>query len=146
VHNIKTKEKLPKIDNSVINLIRKTCVKLMCKEIFKINVVTKKTTRPFIKLETIKEVKTDWLFDTGSGLTYMSTSPFRRIAKECRPKKICTIGSKAQGASGNSLLPEGLYMIPMVWNGKKIMQKVQICKNLAQPTILGIDGIHNLGI
>ena len=83
VHNIKTEEKLPKIDNSVINLIRKTCVKLMCKEIFKINDVTTKTTRPFIKLETIKGVKTDWLFDTGADLTCMSTSAFRRIAKEC---------------------------------------------------------------
>ncbi len=37
-------------------------------------------------------------------------------------------------------------MIPMEWNGKKIMQQVQVFKNLAQPAILGIDGIHNLGI
>ena len=78
----------------------------MCKEIFKINDVSTKTTRPFIKLETIKGVKDNWLFDTGAGLTCMSTSAFRRIAKECRPKKINSIGSKAQGASGNSLLPK----------------------------------------
>jgi hypothetical protein len=124
VHHTPTQEKVPKLDNSVMNLIKKTCVKLMCKEILKINDVTTKISRPFIKLETIKGVKTDCLFDTGAGLTCMTTSAFRRIAKECRPKKICTIGSKAQGASGNSLLPEGVYMIPMEWNGKKIMQKV----------------------
>ncbi len=85
----------------------------MCKEILKINYVTAKTKRPFIKLETTKGVKYDWLFDTGAGLTCMSTSAFKRIAKECRPKKVCEIGSKAQGASGKSLLPEGVYMIPM---------------------------------
>jgi hypothetical protein len=37
-------------------------------------------------------------------------------------------------------------MIPMEWNGKRIMQQVQVHKNLAKPTILGFDGIHNLGI
>jgi hypothetical protein len=34
----------------------------------------------------------------------------------------------------------------MEWNGKRIMQQVQLYKNLEQPNILGIDGIHNLGI
>jgi hypothetical protein len=49
----------------------------------------------------------------------MSTSAFRKIHKECTPPKISAIGSKAQRASGNALLPEGVYMIPMEWNGKK---------------------------
>jgi predicted aspartyl protease len=118
----------------------------MCKEIIKINDVTTKTPRPFIKIETIKGIKQDWLFDTGACLTCMSSSVFRKINIECRPQKIDAIGSKAQGASGGALLPQGVYIIPMEWNGKKIMQKVQIYQNLAQPTILGIDAIHNLGI
>jgi predicted aspartyl protease len=37
-------------------------------------------------------------------------------------------------------------MIPTEWNGKRIMQQVLVYRNLAQPTILGINGIHNLGI
>jgi hypothetical protein len=82
---------------------------------FQINDITTKTTRPFSKFETIKGVKNDCLFDTGAGLTCMSTSAFRKIAKECQPKKINSIGSKAQEASGNSTLPEGVYMIPMEW-------------------------------
>jgi hypothetical protein len=43
---------IPELDNSVINLIRKTCANLMCKEIFKIKDVTTKTSRPFVKIET----------------------------------------------------------------------------------------------
>jgi hypothetical protein len=33
----------PKIDNSVLNLVRKTCEKMMCQEVVKINDVTTKT-------------------------------------------------------------------------------------------------------
>jgi hypothetical protein len=128
VHPIPTKENIPKLENSVINLIRKTCVKLMYKEILKINDVTTKTKRPFIKLETTKGVKYDWLFDTGAGLTCISTSASKKIAKECKSKKICEIGSKAQGASGKSLLTEGVYMIPMEWNGKKLFKKFKFTK------------------
>jgi hypothetical protein len=76
----------------------------------------------------------------------MSSKAFRKIDKELRPKKINAIGTRAQGASGSTIVPEGVHNIPMEWYGKRIMQKVQIYKNLAQPTILGIDGIHNLGI
>ena len=119
---------------------------MMCKEIIKINDVTTKTSRPFIELETIKGEKWDWLFDTGAGITCISTATFRKIDKSLRPTKICEIGTRAQGASGASLLPQGVYLIPIKWNGKQIMQKVQVFKNLAQPTILGIDAIHNLGI
>ena len=37
-------------------------------------------------------------------------------------------------------------MIPMEFKGRKIMQKVQVYKNLAQEAILGIDAVDNLGI
>jgi predicted aspartyl protease len=87
-----------------------------------------------------------WLFDTGVGLTFMSSKAFRKIDKEYRPSKINAVGTRAQGASRSLLVLERVYMIPMEWNGKRIMQKVHIYKNLAQPTILGIDAIHNLGI
>jgi hypothetical protein len=52
VHNIQAKTvktkytpptKPPLIDNTVINLNKKTCVRIMCKEIAKINDVTTKT-------------------------------------------------------------------------------------------------------
>ncbi len=72
------------------------------------NDVTTKTSRQFIELETIKGVKWDWLFDTGAALTCISTSTFRKIDKELRPKRISAIGTRAQGASGTSLLPQGV--------------------------------------
>ncbi len=84
MHNIqanKVKEKVkekstppnipPQLDNTVINLIKKTCIRMMCKEIVKINDVTTKTSRLFIELETIKGVKWDWLFDTGAAISYI---------------------------------------------------------------------------
>jgi hypothetical protein len=68
------------------------------------------------------------LFDIGAGLTCMSSSVFRKINKEYRPHKISAIGSRAQGASGEALLPEGVYMIPMEWNGKKICKRSKSSK------------------
>ena len=59
-----------------------------------------------------------WLFDTGAGLTCMSLKAFRNISKDYRPSKINAIGKNAKGASGSTLIPEGVYMIPMEWNGK----------------------------
>jgi hypothetical protein len=111
-----------------INLIRRTCLKLMCKEIFRINAVTAKTPRPFVQIESIKGIQQNCLLDTGAGLKCMSTSAFRKINKECKPKKISAIGSKAQEASGNALLPERVYMIPMEWNGKKLCKKYKYTK------------------
>jgi hypothetical protein len=62
-----------------------------------------------------------WLFDTGARLTCMSLTTFRIIPKEYRPSKINSIGTKA---SGSTLIPESVYMIPMEWNDKKNMQQV----------------------
>jgi hypothetical protein len=59
-----------------------------------------------------------WLFDTGAALTCMSSRAFRKISKDCRHSKIDTIGRTEQGASGGTLIPEGVYMIPMEWDGK----------------------------
>jgi hypothetical protein len=61
-------------------------------------------------------------------------------------RKINVIGKSTKGASGRTLIPEGAYMIPMEWNGKRIMQQAQVYRNRAQPTIMGIEGTHNLGI
>jgi hypothetical protein len=41
--NVPTQKVVPKLKNYVINLSRKTCVRLMCNKILKINDVTKKT-------------------------------------------------------------------------------------------------------
>jgi hypothetical protein len=61
-----------------------------------------------------------WLFDTGAGPTCMSLKAFRNISKDCRPSKIDAIGKHAQEASGSTLIPEGVYLIQMEWNRKKI--------------------------
>ena len=119
----------PILNNNVINLIKKTCVRMMCKEIIKINDVnSKRTPRPYIEIETIKGVKWDWLFDTGAGLTCISTDTFRKISKDSRPIRINAIGSKATGAGGDALLPQGVYIIPMEWNGKKLCNRSKSTK------------------
>jgi hypothetical protein len=39
-----------------------------------------------------------------------------------------------------------MYLFPMQWNGKSVMQTLTLFKNLSSPFILGIDAIDNLGI
>ena len=60
-----------------------------------------------------------WLFDTGAGLTCMSSQQFRLIPIEKRPKKLQLNQREAKGASGTALIPDGDYLFPMEWNGKK---------------------------
>jgi hypothetical protein len=62
------------------------------------------------------------LFDTGAGLTCIPLNAFRNISKDYRPSKINAIGKSTKGASGSTLIPEGVYMILIEWNGKRIMQ------------------------
>jgi hypothetical protein len=67
--NVPKQDKNPMTGNSLINLIRHSCMRILCKEIAKINHVTSKTHRPLIQ---IKGTEQKWLFDTGAGLTCMS--------------------------------------------------------------------------
>ena len=115
----------------------------MCQDVIKINDIrSKQTFRPLIQLKTLPGMHPTWLYDTGAALTCISMETFRHS----RPIKIHSIGKGASGASGGFLIPQGSYMIPMEIKGRKIMQKVQVYKNLAQGAILGIDAIDNLGI
>ena len=135
------------ITNSLINLIKKTCVKLMCTKICRINdIISKRTPQPLIQLKTLPGMNPTWLYDTGAAMTCISMETFRQIKINSRPNKIHSIGKQASGASGGSLIPKGAYMIPMEFQGKKIFQQVQVFENLAQPAILGIDAIDNLGL
>ena len=125
--------------NSIFSLIKRTCIKIMCEKIVKINDVrSKQTSRLLIQLKTLPGMNQPWLYDTGAALTCTSTETFRQIAINSRPTKIHAIGKGASGASGGSLIPQGSYIIPMEFKGRKIMQKVQVYKNLAQGAILGI--------
>jgi hypothetical protein len=87
-----------------------------------------------------------WLFDTGAGLMWLSLNAFRTISNDYIRLKINSIGTSTKKASGSTIIPEGVFKIPMEWNGKRIMQQVQVYRNLPQQTILDIDGNHNLGI
>ena len=60
--------------------------------------------------------------------------------------KILAVGKQANGASGGSLIPHGTYMIPLEFQGAKILQQVQVFSNLQSEAILGIDAIDSLGI
>jgi hypothetical protein len=64
-------------------------------------------------IKSIKGMEQKWLFDTGAGLTCMSLEAFRNISKDYRLSEINTIGKSAMGASGSTLIPEGVYMIAM---------------------------------
>ena len=133
-------------NNQIIHLIRQTCLRIMSKEIIQLNdVLTDKKPRPFINIETLPGINQSWLFDTGASVTCMSLKAFREI-KGQRPTQVNSVGSSAKGASGQKLIPDGTYIIPMEFRGKKIMQRVQVFRNLNTPALLGIDAIDNLGI
>ena len=102
----------------IIDMIRRTCAKLMTEEIVKINdTVSKRSPRPFIVLKSGK-LQGKWLYDTGAAVTCMSLKAFRSIPIENRPKKLGS-DTKAQGATGSSLIPTGIYLFSTEWNGKK---------------------------
>ena len=49
-------------------------------------------------------------------------------------------------ASGGLLIPQGNYIIPLEFEGAKILQQVQVYSKLQSDAILGSDVIKNLGI
>ena len=78
--------------NSFINLIRKTCIKLMCQDVIKINDIrSKQTSRPLIQLKTLPGMHPTWLYDTGAALTCISMSTFRQIAVNSRSMQLVDI-------------------------------------------------------
>ena len=119
----------------------------MCQEILEINdVKSKEDSRPMVPINSQPYMTDQWLFDTGASITCMSTEKLRSIPASKRPKKLNTPYRAARAAGGAMLIPNGVYLFPMEWNGKKIMQQVHVFRNLSTPLILGIDGIDNLGI
>ena len=102
----------------------------MCKKMTKINdIPSKQTSHPLIQFKTLPEMNPTWLYDTGATLTCISMETFRQIAINSRPTKIHSIGKEASESNGGSLIPQGLYMIPMEFKGRKICQKVQVYTN-----------------
>ena len=133
--------------NSMFDLIRKTCTRIMVSDIVKINDMrTRRHPRPIIQLKSITGFTPNWLFDTGAGLTCISLEAFRKICIDERPTKIHEVGRQANGANGSALTPQGTYVIPLEFQGVKIMQQVQVYSNLQSDAILGIDAIDSLGI
>ena len=137
----------PLADMNIINLIKQTCVRLMCQEILEINdVKSKSDARPMIQVNSQPFMTDQWLFDTGASITCMSTEKFRSIPTNKRPTKLNMPSRVARAAGGSILIPNGVCLFPLEWNGKKVMQQVHVFRNLSRPLILGIDGIDNLGI
>ena len=96
----------------IIDMIKRTCTKIMMEKIHKINdVVSKRTPRPFITLQH-GGIQSTWLFDTGAAISCMSLKAFRTIPIKHRPKKIGQ-GCGAKGATGSSLIPVGAYLMPI---------------------------------
>ena len=76
---------------------------MMIEEVLKINdIVSKKTPRPIITLQTSSGLSCKWLFDTGASITCMSIGAFKSIPIHARPKQIEEGGRNAEGASGVS--------------------------------------------
>jgi hypothetical protein len=63
-----------------------------------------------------------------------------------RTKKINKTIHVARAAGGSVLILHGIYLCPIGWNGKQIMQQGHVSRNISTPLILSIDGIDNLGI
>ena len=97
-----------------------------------------------VEINSFPVIKDKWLYDTGASITCMSTERFRAIPIHKRPKKINTPVREARAANGKPLIPDGEYLFPMEWGGKKVMQQVTVFKNLSSPLILGINGVDNL--
>ncbi len=96
----------------------------MIEEVLKINdIVSKKTPRPIITLQTSSGLSCKWLFDTGAAITCMSVGAFKSITIHARPKLIGEKGRNAVGASGASLIPKGTYLLPLDLKGKKSCSK-----------------------
>ena len=134
-------------DPSIMSLLRQTCLRLSIKEVLKINDVTESDdARPMVEINSWPIMKDKWLYDTGASITCMSTERFRAIPINKRPTKINTPVREARAANGKPLIPDGEYLFPMEWGGKKIMQQVTVFKNLSSPLILGINGVDNLGL
>ena len=83
------------------------------------DVVRKLDARPLIEINSSPMMKGKWLFDTGAGLTCMSSQQFRLIPIEKRPSKLKLNQKEARGTSGTALIPDGEYLFPMELNGKK---------------------------
>ena len=140
-------DKDPLEDPLIQQMLRATCVRLMQQEILEINDIhNNQDKRPWIQVDTIPALHEKWLFDTGASITCMSSAMFRTIPIHLRPTKIDTPSRSARAANGNVLISDGVYLFPITWSGKKIMQKVTIFKNLSSPLILGIDAINALSI
>jgi hypothetical protein len=81
-------------------LIRQACVKLACKEVLDIyDVICKLDAGPLIEIDSSPVIKGKWLFDTGPGLSCISTQQFKLVPKEKRPTKITLYQREARGAS-----------------------------------------------
>ena len=61
------------------------------------DVVRKQDARPLIEIKSSPMMVGKWLFDTGAGLTCMSSQQFRLIPIENRPKKL-NIKSQPKGS------------------------------------------------
>ena len=63
-----------------MELIKQTCLRLAAKEILFINDIVKNNdARPMIEIDSSPVMKDKWLYDTGAGLTCMSSKVFRSI-------------------------------------------------------------------
>ena len=117
----------------IIDMIKRTCTKIMMEKIHRINdVISQRTPRPFIELHHEGGISSKWLFDTGAAISCMSLRAFKAIPKTHKLKKIGQ-GCGAKGATGSSLIPVGAYIMPIRWNGKAVMQPIVVFQHLNTP-------------
>ncbi len=123
------------------------CSRMITDKIMKINYVKSKSTpRPIICLKLGSGYARGWLFDTGAAITCMAIKELSKIPRHVKLQQIANTGRVCQGASGTSLIPVGTYLMPLEWQGKKIIHPVIVFENLNTPLIMGIDAIHHMSI
>jgi hypothetical protein len=99
---------------------------MACKEIMEMNdLLCKQDTSTLIEIKSELSMVGRWLFSTGAGISSILSQQFRLIPTEKRPYKSNLSQQEDRDASGTALIPNGVYLFPMQWNGKSMMQTVK---------------------
>ena len=134
---------LGRLNDLNADLIKRICSWKIAENKAKCNLIT--VPRPFIQVQSIKGVTTNWLYDTGAKVTVIALREFRKIPVDNRPPKQPT-SIRLESASKNVIKAIGQYTMPITVNGKSVQHGVIVVDNLNSGAIMGIDLIEKLGV
>ena len=136
----------PEFDKSLnVELIERLCAWKIAALQTKVSNESLSVPRPFIKVQSLPGVTTNWLYDTGAKVTVLALREFRKIPVEKRPvRKPSNV--RLESASTNVIRVVGEFELPITVNNHTIKHNVLVVDNINSPAIMGIDLIDKLGI